>query len=138
MKSIGEVYFDSSYFIDEESKTIGQPLIGENIETIFKNRRGAKGKLNEVGRKILEHISQNVSSVIGSSVKMTWDKHCGCSMCPCSPGYRVKTDIPFKSKDDTRFNIFINNDGSIEYRTPKRYFELGHSVHEELRNKFSN
>ena len=136
MKSIGELYFDSSFFTDEESKTIGQPLVGENLETIFKNRRGTKGKLNPIGRKILEEISTKISNVIGSSVKMVWDRHCGCSMCPCSPGYRIKSDIPFQSKDETRFNLFVNKDGTFEYRIPKKYYELGHTTHLQLEHKF--
>ena len=96
MKSIGELYFDNTFFSDEESKTIGQPLIGSDIETIVKNRRGAKGHLTPQGRIILDHIVTKLSRVLGVKVKAVWDKHCGCSMCPCSPGYRIKADIAFR------------------------------------------
>lgn len=137
MKSIGELYFDSSFFTDEESKTIGQPLIGSNIETIVKNRRGAKGKLNPVGREILDRIVAQVSKVLGAKVKAVWDKHCGCSMCPCSPGYRIKGDIPFYSTDKTRFNMWIGKNGKVEYHIPKSYYELGRTTHQELEKIFS-
>lgn len=136
MKSIGEIYFDSSFFRDEESKTIGQPLIGLNIETLVKNRRGAKGHLTPVGREILNRIVSKVSEVLGVKVKSVWDRHCGCSMCPCSPGYRIKGDIPFRSTDKTRFNIIVNKDGSVEYRIPKSSYELGHTTHLQLEHKF--
>jgi len=25
----------------------------------------------------------------GDTAKIKWDRHCGCGMCPCSPGWRV-------------------------------------------------
>ena len=137
MKSIGELYFDNLFFKDEESKTIGQPLIGPNIETIINNRRFAKGHLNLIGRSILNNIVDNISRVLGVRVKAVWDKHCGCSMCPCSPGYRIKADIPFSSKNNNRFNIVVHSDGKVEYHIPKASYELGYTTHEDLQKSFS-
>jgi hypothetical protein len=139
MKSIGELYFSTVFFTDEESKTIGQPLLGSNIETIFKNRRGAKGKLTSKGREILEYIETRISVALGGvKVKASWDKHCGCSMCPCSPGYRIKADIPFTSKDDTRFNMWVDSNGEIEYRIPQSKWVLGYDNHQQLDSTFNN
>ena len=138
MKSIGELYFDNSFFNDEESKTIGQPLIGPNIETIMSNRRGAKGHLTPEGRIILDHILTKLSSVLGVKVKAVWDRHCGCSMCPCSPGYRIKADLPFSSKDTTRFNMWVDKNGEFRYDIPKSSYELGYTTHKELESTFSN
>ena len=138
MKSIGELYFDNSFFNDEESKTIGQPLIGSNIETIISNRRGAKGKLTSEGRIHLDHILTKLSRVLGASVKAVWDRHCGCSMCPCSPGYRIKADIAFRSTDKTRFYMTVDKKGEIKYFTPKSSYELGFTTHEKLESTFSN
>ncbi len=137
MKSIGELYFDNSFFNDEESKTIGQPLIGPNIQTIVKNRRGAKGHLTPQGRSILDHIVDEISRVLGVRVKAVWDKHCGCSMCPCSPGYRIKADIHFSSKDRTRFYMSVLKDGKVEYNIPQITSELGYLTHQDLQKTFS-
>lgn len=137
MKSIGELYFDSSFFRDEESKTIGQPLIGPNIETLVKNRRGAKGHLTPVGREILEKISSQVSETLGGiKIKVVWDRHCGCSMCPCSPGYRIKGDISFRSTDKTRFSIFVNEDGKVDFSKPQSSWELGYTEVNKLTETF--
>ena len=137
MKSIGELYFDNSFFNDEESKTIGQPLVGSNIETIVKNRRGAKGHLTPQGRAILDHITESISRVLGVRVKAVWDKHCGCSMCPCSPGYRIKADIAFFSRENNRFNMVVSKEGKVEYHIPKSSYELGYTTHEDLQKSFS-
>ena len=137
MKSIGELYFDSVFFQDEESKTIGQPLIGLNIETLIKNRRGAKGHLTPKGREILKQIESQISKTIGVRIKMVWDKHCGCSMCPCSPGYRIKGDIHFRSTDKTRFSISVGKDGSFRFFQPTYTYELGMSDVEKLTKIFS-
>lgn len=136
MKSIGEIYFDSSFFRDEESKTIGQPLIGLNIETLVKNRRGAKGHLTPVGREILDRIVSQIGNTLGVKVKSVWDRHCGCSMCPCSPGYRIKGDIDFRSNDKTRFNIFVKEDGKVDFRRPKDSWELGYDDVNKLTETF--
>ena len=137
MKSIGELYFDNTFFNDEESKTIGQPLIGPNFETIISNRRGAKGHLTPQGRIILDHIVTRLSRVLGVKVKAVWDKHCGCSMCPCSPGYRIKADIPFRSTDKTRFWMSVDKKGKITYNIPSSSYELGFTTHEELESSFN-
>lgn len=144
-KSIGELYFESTFFKDEESKTIGQPIIGENAMTILSNRRKAKGHLTPEGREVLEGILAKVSNVLGMPVKAVWDKHCGCSMCPCSPGYRIKAVFDkgsyrgwrFNSKDETRFNMWVTNDGEITYRTPKSKWNLGYDNHEQLESTFN-
>ena len=137
MKSIGELYFDNKFFSDEASKTIGQPLLGPDMMTIFENRRGAKGKLTSEGRNALDYIVSNISRVLGVKVKAVWDRHCGCSMCPCSPGYRIKADIPFSSKEDTRFNMWVQKDGTFDYRLPKTNYELGYTTHKELESTFN-
>ena len=137
MKSIGELYFDNSFFNDEESKTIGQPLVGSNIETIVKNRRGAKGHLTPQGRSILDHIVDEISRVLGVRVKAVWDKHCGCSMCPCSPGYRIKADITFFSRENNRFNMVVTKEGKTQYHIPNASYELGYLKHQELETTFS-
>jgi len=142
-RSIGELYFESTFFKDEESKTIGQPIIGENAMTILSNRRKVKGHLTPEGREVLENILTKVSNVLGTPVKAVWDKYCGCSMCPCSPGYRIKAVFDadqwrFNSKDDTRFNIYVRNNGEIDYRIPQSKWELGYENHEQLVSTFNN
>lgn len=139
MKSIGEIYFDSSFFNDEASKTIGQPIIGEQAMQILANRRTARGRLNEAGNAILKNIVNSVKEVFpDTEVKTMWDRHCGCSMCPCSPGYRIKIDREFRSKDETRFNIYIDEKGKVDFRAPKFIYEIGERQVKKLENTFKD
>jgi len=128
MKSIGELYFSNNFFLDEESKTIGQPAIGENMMTILKNRRGVKGMLTPKGMEILKKVEQKIGKVFGGrKVKLKWDKYCGCSMCPCSPGFRVMIDFTTGGtfREEHRFNLWINKDGSFDFRVPENPYYLG-------------
>jgi len=135
-KSIGELYLENKFFKDEESQTIGQAIIGENALTILNNRRKVKGHLTSEGREILDNIITNISNVLGTEVKAVWDKHCGCSMCPCSPGYRIKAVFDsskyFNSKDETRFNMYVRTNGDIKYCAPKSAWDLGYENNDQL------
>jgi hypothetical protein len=90
-----------------------------------------------MGREILKQIESKISEVVGVRIKMVWDKHCGCSMCPCSPGYRIKGDIPFRSTEHTRFSISVTKDGSFIFFQPKYTYELGYKDVETLTKIFS-
>ena len=128
MTSIGELYFSSNFFLDEESKTIGQPLVGENMGTILKNRHNTKGMLTPKGMEILKKVEQKIGKVFGGrKVKLKWDKYCGCSMCPCSPGFRVMIDFTTGGRfsEEHRFKLWINKDGSFNFRVPKNPYYLG-------------
>ena len=139
MKSIGEVYFDSPFFKGEEEQTIGQPIIGPNAMTIFENRRKVKGHLTTEGREKLEQFISEVKRIFKvDKVKAVWDKHCGCSMCPCSPGYRIKIEgnYRYRSSESTRFNLHVNKNG-FQFFKPKDRWNIGYVEVDELEKTFS-
>lgn len=139
MKSIGGIYFDSSFFTDEASKTIGQPLVGENAQEIFENRRKVKGKLNAEGQIYLNKILSDLKEIFNKDeIKVVWDKFCGCSMCPCSPGYRVKISRDVRSLEKYRFSLWINEKGEYTFRSPQYGFEIGPDNVKKLETTFSN
>ena len=126
MKSMGEIYFDSSFFTDDASKTIGLPAVGPDTLQILTNRRNAKGKLNQQGQSILKNILEKIQSVYeGFEISVSWDKNCGCSLCPCSPGFRVKINRDIKSNQNHRFTINVNEEGKIDFKEPTYLFEVG-------------
>lgn len=138
MKSIGEIYFDSSFFSDEASKTIGKPLVGPDLIKIVENRRNAKGRLTSDGQVYLTKIIDDLKKVfVNDEIKVVWDKFCGCSMCPCSPGYRVKINREVRSLEKYRFSLFVDENGSFTFKPPVYAFEIGpHNVN-ELEKQFS-
>lgn len=137
MKSIGEIYFDGSFFADEASKTIGEPAIGENAIEIIENRRKVIGRLTIEGQIHLTKIQEELQKIFPENkLKIIWDRFCGCSMCPCSPGYRVKINREIKSLDKYRFSLWIDKDGNYQFKRPTYEFEIGPSNVDKLENSF--
>lgn len=137
MKSIGEIYFDSSFFVDEASRTVGAVAIGPNAMEIIQNRQEAKGRLNLDGQTHLEKIRRDIQEIFKTqNVKIVWDKYCGCSMCPCSPGYRIKIDREMKSLDKYRFSLWINKEGEYKFKKPEYCFEIGFDNIEKIEKTF--
>lgn len=142
LKSIGEVYLESNFFNenDQAAKTIGQPLIGENVNEIFENRRKIKGILTPLGKQKLNDIISEIKIIFKTdNVKAVWDKHCGCSMCPCSPGFRIKIASEAVryggGRDKDRFNLHISNNGFTFYK-PKDSWMIGYDNVSELEKIF--
>jgi hypothetical protein len=112
MKSIGDIYFDPCFFEDAASKTIGEPAIGDRVLEVISNRRQARGKLNSEGQIYLEKIISEIKNIFETTeVIARWDKYCGCSMCPCSPGYRIKINRDVRSLEKYRFSLYVNEVG---------------------------
>lgn len=146
-RSIGEVYLGSASMFSEEdeaARTIGQPAIGENLLQIIENRRKVKGRLSDKGAEELKKVVDKVKSVFpDAQIKVTWDRYCGCSMCPCSPGYRIKIDKDTKmpSKDIYRFSLHVEeNNGKTEYTffKPKDSWVVGYDEVRKLENEFAD
>ena len=133
---VAELYFDSKYFQDEANKTIGASLavtetneetiegftiLGEQSfsKNVFENRRNVTSRLNLEGEELMNRV-KDFFKRNNLDVTFKWDIHCGCRMCPCSPGFRVitKKDSSFKSKDDYRMTIWVT-DGDLSFRKPK-------------------
>lgn len=144
-RSIGEVYLDSSMFSsdDEAAQTIGKAAVGPDAMTIIENRRKVKGRLNDFGAEQLKKVVEKVKGFFpDSEVKVTWDRYCDCSMCPCSPGYRikVKTDRNYSSNGKNRFSLHLEaKEGKLEYTffRPKDSFWVGYQKIEEMEAAFA-
>jgi len=138
MKSIGDVYLDASFFNDEASKTIGQPAVGPDAVEIILNRKKAKGKLNAEGQIHLNKILDEIKRILKTDeVKAVWDKFCGCSMCPCSPGYRIKINREVRSLEKYRFSLAVLEDGTYRFNRPDYDFEIGSAKVDEMEKVFN-
>lgn len=138
MKSIGELYFDSSYFNDNSSLTIVKPELG-NIQTgTTSDNRKKTNRLNERGLKELEFIKNSLNELfVGHNIEIKWNKYCGCSTCPCSPGYRVNIDKDILSSDKYRFSLRLDKKGKYHFKEPTYPFEIGRENVDKLKKIFS-
>lgn len=129
---------------DEAAKTIGAPAIGPDALTIIENRRKVKGRLSDLGAQELHKVVSIVKEIYpDTEVKVTWDRHCGCSMCPCSPGYRikVKSERSFVSNEKNRFSLHVENEnGETKYTffKPKDSYWIGYGNVEKMMEVFSD
>lgn len=145
-RSIGEIYLGSEMFSDEDeaAKTIGAPAIGPEAISIIENRRKVKGRLSDLGKEELDKVVATVKGFYpGSEVKVTWDRYCGCSMCPCSPGYRIKVKFErsFTSNEKNRFNLHVerqNGETKYTFFKPKDSYWIGYDNIQKLEEAFSN
>ena len=77
-----------------------------NNETVIENLINRRNRpYNEYKKLIIPKVMESISKTDPElferikDVKWGWDRHCGCSMCPCSPGfigegaYHEPTDI---------------------------------------------
>ena len=125
--TIGQVYMNSDYFQDEANQTMGKP--GTSLE-VFKNRRRVTSKLTPKGKELLATTKAFIERKYNVEVKLSWSKYAGCKMCPCSPGFLVKAQVPdsvvtaksFKQKE--RFDIFFDEVDDIDFRTPIYEYDL--------------
>jgi hypothetical protein len=129
---------------DEAAKTIGEAAVGPDFMKIIENRRKVKGRLSESGKAELEKVVAKVKGLFpDSEVKAAWDIHCGCSMCPCSPGYRIKVKMKnnFTSNDKSRFSLHIESEeGKAKYSffKPKDSWQMGYDNVDKLEKEFND
>ena len=122
---IAEVYMNAKSFADEANKTIGAPAITEEV---ILNRRKVTGRLTEIGeinkQKVIDYFKTNYSI----DVKLKWNVKCGCSSCPCSPGFDVMVEetaissawiFRGRGKGCLRVNIWFEDCGDMKVREPK-------------------
>jgi hypothetical protein len=66
---------------------------GNTIEKMFFSRRFRPNeKLKAILKdELIEKLNQQLttSKLTSDDIELSWNKHCGCTMCPCSPGYNV-------------------------------------------------
>ncbi len=127
--SFAELYLDRSLFADEANKTIGDALIGQNADVLVNNRRKVTNRLTDKGQKALNNILDTIQTATGKEIIAKWDIHCGCAMCPCSPGFRLMTNLEVWSRlrDENRFNIWTDENGSIRNLRKPEYNRIQES-----------
>lgn len=128
IRKIGCLYLEPEHFTDEVNQTIGQPGLSSQI---FQNRRNVTSRVNEKGQAIKEKVEKFFEQTYGWKVLLRWNRYCGCSMCPCSPGFDIKIELPedvdsyalslLRSRAVTlsnKFDIFAK-DEELDIRFPK-------------------
>ena len=63
----------------------------DSVVDRFGNNR-SKVKDAELRKLSREAIRQWAEGELPVDVHLEWDWYCGCSSCPCSPGYRIKVN----------------------------------------------
>lgn len=121
--TVAKLYLGAEYFIDEANKTIGAPALSDEV---IMNRRNATEKVNDKGRAAKNEVKQYFKEKFNIDVRFKWDIKCGCSMCPCSPGFRVyaKHDsvlyIGYIKRGSYAFNIYTDEKG-LHYKENDDY-----------------
>ena len=136
---IAEVYPNSEMYADEANKTIGKPIIGANAAQLIMNRRSVSNKLTELGNKAMNEVIdffQDFFDETRFKVTVKFDVHCGCAMCPCSPGFKVfvetikeKEFIDLRGcgrlKEDARINVWFDDKNKIAHTwKPKNIYDM--------------
>jgi len=114
---IGGLYLSSDHFADEANKTIGKPALSDQV---IVNRRNVTPKLNPYGEEMRDNVRKIFSEQYDLEVEFSWSKHCGCTTCPCSPGFKIFIRVPANSmlrvREENRVNVWVDNDGKITIR----------------------
>jgi len=78
----------------EPKKNFDKIYIWIENETIWENMNNRRNRPHttykkEILPKLMEHLEMNFPKVYEhlKNVKWGWSQSCGCSMCPCSPGF---------------------------------------------------
>lgn len=133
---IGVLFLEKENFIDEENKTIGKPLFeiqeqdnlinGKTIfgdvamsQKVFLNRRKVTGNINMLGYKKMINVQEYLERKGLKNITFKWDINAGCSMCPCSPGFKIfaefDKDKKIRSARSRIFWLRINDYGDLEF-----------------------
>ena len=100
---------------------VERPIDNGDIAGDFEWRRTHK---RPTSPKNIKRLLKRDFNVDPDMVDVAYDRNCGCSMCPCSPGYRVKV------KDSKDFRDVLNLIGQkIEgflpyYETPDAWLTI--------------
>jgi hypothetical protein len=89
MKRIGTLYLSSEHFLDEANETIGAPAVGQNMIDIIQNRRNVTARASDLGKLVKVKVKLFFKETFGLDVKLQWDRKAGCTVCPCSPGFKI-------------------------------------------------
>jgi hypothetical protein len=128
MKRIAELYLRGDAFADEANQTIGKPALTDEV---INNRRRVTSRLTDVGREQLAKVADYFAKNYGVEVKFKWNIHCGCNMCPCSPGFDVLVNCKgyrLQMRDENRANIWFKEDGKMDFREPEMKYRFSQVI----------
>lgn len=137
LKSIGDIYLSSSHFNCKKSNTMGRISIDNDSLQIKENIKSDKGRLSERGEKALDKIREKLNHVFKDyRIQFKWDKYCGCTLCPCSPGFRIRINKEVRSAAKYRFSIYLDEKGNYFFKEPEYSFEVGSDNLNKLKQLF--
>lgn len=118
---IGSLFLESKHFVDDANKTIGRVALSSDVIIA---RRNVTAKVNDEGQKLKDLTVSYFKAKYGVNVKLLWDRFCGCTMCPCSPGFKIVAAVeedyilPKRMTEADRFDVFIKG-SKLDVREPK-------------------
>lgn len=120
---VGELYLAGKFFVGEAQSEMEKGMLNHLVA-----RRFAESKVTFAGEVQKRKIVEMFKSKYGLNVSLKWNKYCGCSMCPCSPGFEVIAHLPgkpyFKMRDDDRLPVWVEDNGRVKInRQPSYYFQ---------------
>ena len=132
MKKIGVLYLNAEHFESEAAQTIGTPIIGPDMKQRILNRRRVDGRLTLLGKELKRQTIAYFKEKFGIDVILCWSRNAGCSMCPCSPGFVIKSNSAsyygrleyevgprgFRRTFSRAFNVWIT-DGKLDPHVPE-------------------
>lgn len=126
-KTIAKVYVSPDLYLDEPNKDIGKAPVGEDFLSILENRRHVTSRMSEKGQRLMNKLKKSIEKRFERKVgKIKFDRHCGCTMCPCSPGFRIMVQVTRNEYTTGHLlDIWLTGDGKIieESAAEKRYRE---------------
>lgn len=109
-KRIGTLYLTSKYFLDEANSTMGQPMLSAEI---MQNRRNVTSRLTLAGQGRIADVLHRFKER-GMDVELKWSKNAGCTMCPCSPGFKISMEVEKYSY--RKIDVWVGDDGTSSFR----------------------
>lgn len=93
---IGNLYPTSEMYRENEGCTVGKALVNEqtNLEQTVENRHNLKGVMNMMGLQAVKRMKALVKAKLGMESELIFSQSAGCGMCPCSPGFMIKLELP--------------------------------------------
>jgi len=86
----------------EKNRLAPKLYINVKNETIFENLVNRRSRpFTEYKKHVIPKVMESLRDTNPrlyeklKDAKWSWDKHCGCSVCPCSPGFIAKEVIEF-------------------------------------------
>lgn len=132
---IAECYPTSEMYAEEAGRTVGEAATSMKV---IMNRRRVQGRLTTKGKDAVVKAMELLQPLFGPTVKLTakFDRHCGCSMCPCSPGMKIIAEFNiehhdtmyYKSREESRVKIFLDDTKEQIHSVRFKHYGMIHDI----------